>query len=303
MAIQKEIWAADIAENIFPSDSFVENSKDETMYCDGKRVTRANAGAKPTVVENRGSVPSVAVSRVDIATSYDLYEYTSDPTVIRDIEEIETTYNKRQDVLKDHYKAIQLMATMRCAYEWGATTSSNIIRTSGAAAPAKLPGTTGSRKKVTLQDFWDLKTYFDDLDIEEKNRFVLFPAYMYNQFVLDNRTELLSWDKTGKASYNDGNLKNLAGFNIYTRGKNNLVRYDNSATPARLPVTMATAATSNAAILAWHKDHVARARGDVKVYEKIDDPQYYGSIFSAMARAGGQKVYANELGVAAIVEI
>jgi hypothetical protein len=54
--------------------------------------------------------------------------------------------------------------------------------------------------------------------------------------------------------------------------------------------------------MCWQKDSVARALGEKKFFEKKDDPEYYGDVYSAMIRAGGRRRRADDAGVVAIVQ-
>ena len=302
MAIQTEVWARDIAGALFPADSFVMKAINDDPWVDNKVVHRANAGAVPSVSVNRAVYPAVAALRTDIDGNYNLDELTSDPTHIPDIEEIETNYDKRMSVLSTHINEINKQACNHLAYRWGATLVANIVRTTGGTTPANTPGATGNRKKLTLTDLMAAKQVLDDMDVPYEGRHILIPASMYKNLVIDFKTELMSADFRSEATIKDGVVQKIFGFNVYTRGKKNVLRYTNAGTPVRILPSTAGAATDNAAALCWHEDFLARAKGAVKIYSDIDAPGYYGSVFSAMARIGGNKVYTDETGVVSIVE-
>lgn len=302
MAILTEVWARDIAEKLFPNDSFVMNAISDDPWVNNKKVHRPQAGALPTVEINRSVFPAVPVERTDSDNEYDLDEFTSTPTRIRDIEEVEVSYNKRSSVLKNHIDVLNVQIANQLMFKWSGTGASQIIRTTGANTVSNLPGATGNRKKLTLADVMAARTAFNDQDIPEEGRYILIPASMYDQLLLDEADILISKDFRGDADISNGVLRKLFGFNIYTRGRNNVLRYTNAATPVAKNPTAASAVTDNAACLVWHRDFVARAKGGVKVYSDIDNPTIYGSMFSAMARAGGQKIYSDGLGVLSIVE-
>jgi len=62
------------------------------------------------------------------------------------------------------------------------------------------------------------------------------------------------------------------------------------------------AATELAAGLAWQQQCVSRALGEVKMFDKLDDPTYYGDIYSFLMRVGGARRRYDKKGVAVIVE-
>lgn len=302
MAIQTEIWARDIADKLFPSESFIMHAINDDPWVDNKVVHRGVAGALPVVTVNRNSYPASAALRTDTDENYALDELTSAPTHIPDIEEIETNYDKRMSVLQSHINALNLSAGNILAYRWAAVAAANIVRTTGTNTPANTTGATGNRKRLILDDLMKAKSLMDDMDVPSEGRYILLPASMYNTLVIDNKTEMMSADFRSEATIKDGNVIKVFGFNVHIRGKNNVPRYSNAATPLRILPSTGGAATDNAAAICWHQDFVARAKGAVKVYSDIDSPGYYGSIFSAMARVGGNKVYTDETGVVTIVE-
>src|SRR3546814_1175003 len=64
--------------------------------------------------------------------------------------------------------------------------------------------------------------------------------------------------------------------------------YTNAATPVKVAPGTSGAAAHNAAVLCWQKNSVERALGDVKFFENIGDPTYYGDIYSGLVRMGGR---------------
>jgi len=302
MAILTEVWARDIAEKLFPVDSFVMQSVSDDAWVNNKTVHRPQAGALPAVEINRSSFPATSVQRTDTDNSYDMDEFTSDPTLIRDIEEVEVSYAKRQSVLQNHISQLNVKIANQIAYRWAASGAANILRTTGSNTAANTPAATGLRKMLTLNDLLIAKNTFDDMDVPADGRFILLPATMFNNLVNAEKTILLSSDFRSDATVKDGMVTKIFGFNIFTRGRENVLRYSNAGTPVVIAPSTAGAATDNAAALLWHKNFVAKAKGAVKVYSDIDKPEYYGSVFSSMARAGGQKIYTTQTGVLAIVE-
>lgn len=302
MAIQTEIWAMDIAEKLFPEDSFMAQSISDDAWVNNKTVHLPQAGALPTVERNRNSLPATPTQRTDTTAEYDLDEFTSTPTLIADIEEVETSYNKRNSVTNSHSKEINKGIANWMAYHWGPTAAAAMIRTSGDNRAANVPGATGNRKMLTIEDIFKAKQLLDDMDVDQNNRNILLPAHMYNDLINNNWKDLLSLDVSGQARIQTGRLQAILGFGIFLRGKNNLLTYSNAATPVKREPGAAALVTANAAALIWHPDFVRRAKGSVKVYADYDKPEYYGSTFSAMARAGGSQAYSDGTGVISIIE-
>lgn len=302
MAIQTQVWVREIKEQLFPSNAFITRALSDDAFVNHKQVNLPQAGALPGVVRNRTSLPAAISGRTDTVADYTIDEYTSDPTVIQDIEEIETSYEKRQSVLRQHINQLNLKMANWMQYHWAATSGDFIQRTTGDNRTAVVTGATGTRKKITLNDIFAVKNLMDDLDIPEEGRVCLLPSYMYNDLMNDEKSTLLSLEFSGRARVQDGMLNNLLGFELYKRGKNNVLTYSNAGTPVPRDPEANALTSANAAALFWHPDFVRRALGTIKVYSDEDKPEWYGSIFSTMARAGGRKAYSDGTGVVALVE-
>lgn len=293
--VKTEVWARDIAKNLFKSNAFIMRSRDESQYVNNDIVHKPQSGAAPTVVKNRTTIPATPSQRADTTVDYPLSSFSSNPTVIRDIEEKETSYNKRMDVLEDHISAIEEVACDDILGTWAATDAANIVRTTGASRPAAANGATGNRKKLTLADILAAKTKMDADKIPQEGRVMLVPADMYADLL--EIDEIVSAEKFGRANLPDGAVNRIFGFDVYLRAQ--ALVYDNAATPA--PVT-APAADNNSAVLCWHERFTCRAKGSVKVFVQEDAPEYFGSIFSAEAKAGGTPHYTNKRGIVSIVQ-
>ena len=63
----------------------------------------------------------------------------------------------------------------------------------------------------------------------------------------------------------------------------------------------AGAATDMAAGLAWQRESLSRALGEVKMFDSVDNPLYYADIYSFLIRVGGKIRRYDKKGVYAIV--
>ena len=64
----------------------------------------------------------------------------------------------------------------------------------------------------------------------------------------------------------------------------------------------ATAVTDIAGAIAWHPSFVRRANGAIKTFLNIDDPAYFGSIFSTAVRFGALIARNDNVGLVQIIE-
>jgi hypothetical protein len=292
------IFAKDIEANIFPNNEFYMNAKDDSAFVEGKTVKHPVAGLVPNVEINRTQLPATITKREDDENSYDLNEFTTDPTLIQDIEEIETNYSKRQNVLADHIDTLNTKIATFFANLWLPNGSDNIVRSSGTTARvASAPGASGNRKRITKEDFIEVSTKFNRMDVPTNGRLCVMPAeFLEDLLLIDGFVEA---DKIGKANLIEGQIGRLLGFDIFIRSTVGV--YTNDGTPVKKALGAATATSDNLAALFWYKGWVNRAKGGIKVYSALDKPEYYGSMFSAMVRAGG-KIRKDKKGVVALVE-
>lgn len=298
MGISKEIWARDIADKLFANDQFVSVGVNDNAFVDNTKVHLPQSGANPTVEKDRSVLPATITQRTDTTVEYDLAEFTSDPTLITDIDAIEVSYDKRQSVLRQHVGQLNNKMAEWIAYWWGATAAGNIVRTTGDSRATFVSGATGNRKEVTLDDIINAKRVLDNMNVPREGRVLVLPAEMYNDLLGDAKVLSAEYNQMGRLP--DGVVNRLFGFDLFVRSS--VLTYTNAGTPVRREPGAVALTTANAAILAFHRDFVRRALGAVKVYADEDKPEYYGSIFSTMARAGASKAYSDETGVVAIVE-
>lgn len=292
-------FAKDIQENLYPDNEFYKQSKDDSIWVKNNEVRLPQAGAAPNVEVDRAVIPAQVKRREDTAEAYYLQEFTTDPILIQDTEEMQLSYAKRVSVLGDHTNQLNTSVADNFAQIWMPTLATNMVRTTGTAAAATATGATGNRLKVIDADWIKAVTLMDRMDIPANDRFACIPASMYGQLLeidkfVNYQTRGLV-DLVGK-----GFIGELYGIKLFKRSR--LAVYDNTGTPVKKAFGAATTTADNEAILIWHKDKVRRAEGGVKVFHKEDDPTMYGSIYSAMVNAGGRIARADQKGVVAIIQ-
>lgn len=304
MALQTEVWASDILGKLFPDDSFVTQSVDDTAWVNNKKVHSPEEGEEPEVEIDGVTVPMTMGTRTDVDNEWTMRTYRTKPILIEDTDAIEVSYDKRSSVLRQHVNVLNKNIANMMSYDWAPTNAANIIRTTGASRSAIATnfGATGNRKKLLVDQFLTLQSLFNDMDVPQEGRNVLLPSFMYDDLIAANWATLVNLQSTGESLIQNGALMRLFSFKIWIRGGKNILTYTNAGTPVkRLPKATALT-TANAAALAWHKDWVKRAKGGVTVYANEQDALAQGDIFSARVRAGGRIASNDQTGVIAIVE-
>ncbi|CAB4191917.1 Major capsid protein Gp5 [uncultured Caudovirales phage] len=307
MALQTEVWLADITENLYKNNEFILESTSHDGYVVNKTVHVPQAGSKPGVTVNRSSLPASATARTDSDLTYNVDEYSTDPIILTNVDELQISYPKRMSIMQNNINTLNETIGDYVANKWAANTSSTIVRTSGAAGSALAPGATGTRLKLTVTDVANAAKTLDTQNIPREGRVLLLPADMF--------WELMESSDVLRASYNGfqmnpsvlatGQIAALFGFKIMIRSTVNV--FTNAGTPVLKAVGAATAVTDNYGAIAYHPSVVAKAKGGVSLFSQsgdntMGDPTYYGVIMSALVMLGAKMTRSTGYGVVNLVQ-
>jgi len=294
MALQTEIWTQDIAEALFTGNDFFNFAVDHSQYVNNKTVHVPQSGSLVAVTKDRSSLPATIAQRTDTDLTYNLAEFTTDPLLITNIEELQNSYDKRQSVTGQQFALLADRVAKEILYNW-TPASTKVISTTGATT-GLLPNSTatGTRKKLTKDDLALLATRFDQDNVPADGRYIMLDSIMFGD--LFTIAEIMSFDYMNQNQTADGTIAKLFGFNIMKRS--NVVTFNGSG--AKVAVGTAAATTDCAGSIAWSKYSVAKAIGETKVFADMDKPEYYGSVFSALVMAGGKIIRTDNAGVWAI---
>lgn len=298
--IQKEIWAKQIMGGIFKNNEFLQYAFNADEYVlAGKVVHIPQAAAPSNVVKNRNSLPATITKRVDTDVVYVLDEYTTDPRRIDHADKYELSYDKLQSIIEEDQAALRETVAENMIINW-APGGIAIVRTTGASAAAHLPGQTGTRKSTGHKDLLAMMTLFNQQGVSQDDRYAMYDAVMYSQLI-DSLSPTQFADFSKYLDAEKGVLGKLHSFNIMMRST--VATFDNSATPVIKAYGAAGAATDNAGALFWQKNSVERAMSEVFVFEHLNNPEFFGDVYSFLLRAGGRARRADLKGVAALVQI
>lgn len=305
MALQHEVWITDIKDQLFKPNPFMNRATNHSMYVNYKTVHVPQSGTAQTVKANRSVLPATISQRTDTELTYSLNEYTSDPILLTNIEELQINYDKRASVLNQTNMKLSEVVANKSLYAWAPSGSSRQVRTTGSASANYNPHSTatGTRKAITLADLASARAILDNDNVPLEGRVLVMTANMYNNefLAISNVQQYLSY---GQAVLPTGVVNKIFGFDIMIRPT--VLLYDNTGTPVIKSVddegepTFAT--SDNAAALVYHPNFVAHALGDIKVFADEDKPEYYGSIFSSLVMHGASKLRTDQKGVVAIIQ-
>lgn len=296
MAVQKEIWQRTIVEGLFADDSFLSRAVNDDMYVnEGKKVHIPNAGAPSGVILNRDSVPATVYKRTDQDVDYTLGELTTNPILIPYADMVELSYNKRNSVIDQDRKELIFKAAEAMLAAW-LPAAANRVQTTGHGVPAWTPSATGLRKKITPADVAALQVRFNADNVPLTDRYLLLDAHMYQQ-LLDGMTQTQAIGFFQAADVKRGVMGMLYGFEVMVRS----TVYRFAANGTLKAIGADGASTDLAGGLAWQRDSLSRALGEVVMFDRVDDPLYYGDVYSFLVRVGGAIRRYDKKGVYAIV--
>lgn len=311
MSLLTEVWSQQISENLYQNNDFMKRATDHSMWISHKTVHVPQAGATSVVEQNRSIFPASIGSRVDSELTYNLNQYTADPMLIQNLEELQISYPKRQSILFNIMSALNNTVALQSLYTWAGTGAARIVQTSGSTSTLNLPTSTatGSRKQLTIADLTKVKQILDADNVPSQGRVLLLPSYMYNIDLL-NITGINQAYGFGKPVLPDGVVSQLMGFDIMIRP--DVTLFDNTGTPVIKAINgdgtvTSPASTDQGGGLAFHPAFIARALGSIQPYYNAGSggnglPEYYGSIFSAEVMHGATKLYSNQKGVVSLVQ-
>ena len=299
MALLQEVWVQDIQERLTDTNAFILHSLDHSAFVHGALVHVPQAGAIPASQKNRTTLPGTVSQRSDADLTYPVYTRSTDPILVPDLENFQLSYDKRQSVMAAHLDRLIEDTGKDIAYEWAATASGKIIRTTGTASGNTLaPGATGTRKAITVQDVANLARQFDLDNVPGQDRFLmLHPALYYELFTTD---ALIRADVMGRPTLPQGAIASLFGFNIIVKATTPI--YTTTGAPVRKDLAAAPDAADLLAAIAWQKNCVARAISGIEVFENAKDATYYGDVISARIFVGATKLRSTGVGTGAIVQ-
>jgi len=295
-----EDWVTDIEDILFENEnSFITMSRSHDEFVKNKIVHIPQAGSLAGVTKNRIIFPAVIEQRTDVTNDYTLEDYSVDPALVEDIEEMQNSYSKRDSILFDHKSKLKEEIALNTMFDWAVTDSSQIVRTTGSAIVGNAPvGATGTRLAFTLNDLINLSANLDlQLIPDDGRRVLLLPTRMYNDLFRD--PQLVTIDTMNKKSLPTGVHAGIMGFNIIKRSF--VVNYDSGAT-ALNPIGGAVSGTDNSGGIAWHPDFVTKALGSIKVFFEEDSPIYFGDILSSQVLFKAHFMRTGKVGIAGIVQ-
>lgn len=297
--VQVEVWANYLIQRFWKDNAFLKHVYSDDQYVlAGKVVHIPQIGSAPTVVKNRNTYPAVAVKRADTDVTYALDVYTSDPVHIEDADKYELSYDKINTVFGDSAGVLNQEIADDLIIKWlTGLSGKSLISTSGGSAAATAPDATGQIKLLTTNDIRKAMTQMNVDNVPKTDRFILPSANMLDHLI-QSLSDTQYRDFSSYVDAKNGVIGKLYGFTFLDRSSTAVA----DASGAVRPLGSVAAATDKEVTLCWQKDSLAAALGEVKFFDNINDPQYYGDVYSALQRAGGRRRRSDNKGVIEIYQ-
>ena len=187
-------------------------------------------------------------------------------TLVRSPQAVELAYDKLESVIYGHRMALRAMAGNKSAHAYTPTqdtTNTPVLITTG-------DNNGDGFKRLVPEDILKLKKRYDLLEVPFENRYlVLDPNHVEDLILYDLKAFKDITD------FKDGQPNRFAGFNIlqYTR----TAKFD-FTTRQKLPFGAVADANTVFSSFSFSSEEVMKAMGNMKMYEKIDDPEQRATI-------------------------
>jgi hypothetical protein len=300
MAIEREIWQELIIEALYADNQFLNRAYNADQYVlIGKVVHIPQAGAPSGAERNRSSLPATVTKRTDVDITYALDEITTNPVLIPNIDTLQLSYDKVRSVVSQDMQSMVELAANWMLRKWAPAAAGSMLRTTGADRTAEVNGTaTGNRKKFTKDQMKLAQKMLNKQNVSKNGRVALLPSEFLSDLMDD--VDLIKRDTASEVDFKNGIVARLFGFEVMERSE--VLTYTNATTPVAKDPGAAGATTDNAAALLYHPNFVERALGTVDTFERLNDPTYYGDIYSFLMMLGGRIRRNDNKGVITVIE-
>jgi hypothetical protein len=267
MAIAKELWLTLIKEGLVPDTSFLSHSVNMDEFVDNNKLHLAEAGLDPDVLMDNDTYPVPTATREDIPKELLLHTFDTKNTVVRNVEEKESSYNKMDSVIRSHRNALIKRLSAFAAHNWCPSANGEftpVIATSAAVNSSGL-------KSASFGDFLDMEAKFRALDVELNTLVVVLNAI----HLADLRKEDIKLYKDVMSS------GKLFSFSVFTFSK---LPYFAVSTGTKKAFGSAVDTNDTQASLAYCSTEVMRASGETEIFVKYKDPEQRGDVVGFQQR-------------------
>ena len=265
--INKETWIALIKEGMTPATSFLSRSVDMSENVDYNTINLAEAGVDPKVIIDNTIFPVPSAQRQDTPLQLPLHTFDTENTIVRNIEEKESAYNKMESVVRSHRNALLRKTSTFAAHSWAPAAAGQLSLVVASAGAVNKSGL----KAASFEDFLNMEARFMEMELD--------PASLVLVLNPIHRADLQAEDmKLYKEVMSSGKLFSFALF------VSTVLPYYDTTTGGKKAYGAATTANDTQCSLIYSDAEVMRANGDIEVFVKYKDPAERGDIIGFQQR-------------------
>lgn len=249
-----------LMEGYYPDRSFLTKSVDMTPLVEYNKINLAECGVAPDVLIDNSEFPIPTMSREDGSLELPLHTFDTKNTVVRNVEEMETSYAKMESVIRQHRNQLQAKTSAWAANNWAPSANATLT-------PVK---TTTESGKISFADILALDAWFRAQDIDPATFVAVLNSYHLADLMAEDMKLYKDILAAGK----------VFGFQLFTFSQ---LPYYTSA-GAKVEYGTATAATDKQCSLFYSSNEVMKADGDIDVFAKYKDPEQRGDVIGFQKR-------------------
>lgn len=260
-----EVWIADVLEDPYPTNSFLQGATDMSALVDADAINLAQAGVDPDVLVDNNVYPISSSDASDTPLRVVLKTYDTTSTVVRNAIAVELKYPQYQLYLNKHKKALAKKIGMDAAYMYAPTQADT--------AKSNFIANLGANDSI-IDAIIDMQSKYGSVDKTDELSLVLDPIHMAKIYKEDKVLFKAISAKPGDEFY---------GFRIWSYSKN---PYYIGATGVKAAYGVAfDGATHKRSSFIFAKDECIIADGTADFFYKLKDPAEKGDVFNFQKRA------------------
>ncbi len=276
MALNKEIWLADLMENLIPDDSWLTSLRDLSAFVDDHKLHIGEAGAMPSVIKDNTSWPlDTDDVRADTDNEKTLAVYDTSNQILRNAEKVELAYDKRASIILNHRNALVREIAKIGAHKIIPNvngTNKILLPTTGASYTDGI-----SKKRATFADLLDMQKAMDELLLPRDGRVAVLSPQHLADLMLSDLALYKQIISSGKVF--DFKLYRYADVPYYVASGSGVV-----GAKVALSTTYAAASHGKASFF-FHKDEAFKAIGTAGMYAVEKSPAERGDVIGFQLRA------------------
>jgi len=295
--LNTEVWIDQVRERFYPKNDFLSEVEDMSQFVDYDKINLAAAGVEPNVVINRTVYPIPMSQRQDQALELVLENLSTDSTLVQDAETVELSYNKLESVVRGHRSSLMKQKGNRALFNYAPDDENKPDKTPIIKSSGKDNG--NGLKIITPEDILNMEKTWDEADLPEEGRRLIFDSRLWWEFVA--QSDELKRQQQYNAEVGTLPYQFVQIGSVIVRKRTNMPRYnDDAGTYTKVAWGGSAADREARCAVGYITTEVMKADGTMKMFDKVDDPDYQGTIVNFFNRFVAVPV--REIGQAAIVQ-